>query len=275
MVDRINNINKNYGLAASVCSIAELATNFLPQDSLPLKLTQNSLGAARNYFQYNIYKRDNDELGKDKRERPLAYNIGSIACFLETKINPILVPLSTFFTDKDISNFFTILWWRIRLCCEGIKIPYIKLKTFKYLFSRDINLQRLFILDFEKKLSPILGAVGSVTHTIFTPLQWVLEDNKFINSLAQVGNATQHLVYLLKFNFNSLVKFRKEKKKEDLILFTLGVGTNFLNIVSPIIPLLKLREDVQNVLLKAAQGLNQTFFSIRRYFIGKEILQAA
>ena len=89
------NHNKGfYSLVLATASLSfELLKLFFEKDSLVFKGISAAKEVSlrvRGRLQYDLYSKDNDDLGYDKKYRPSAANIGGIACFLEREVNPIL-----------------------------------------------------------------------------------------------------------------------------------------------------------------------------------------
>ena len=128
---RINPINPNYqnnrnwaiankkkGRHATLCAIGSTAIGCMKtvteKDSLTnrvLDCGQKVLDGLRNLEQYSLYKREDDDLDFDKRQRPIAGNVGQLACGYETKVNPVAVPLSAIVGGKFGESYNIISNW--------------------------------------------------------------------------------------------------------------------------------------------------------------------
>ena len=135
--------NKNigpYSFIAGSCGTACGLIKTLIKDhssfsNKTLGFIQSLFFGVRSFLQYYLYKQNDDDLGFDKKIRPHAGNIGEIACEIETKLNPILLPITSLINEniKDayssISHYANAQWWRTRLMSD--QIEWQKLKFLK------------------------------------------------------------------------------------------------------------------------------------------------
>ncbi|MBI2996058.1 MAG: hypothetical protein HYY52_05065 [Candidatus Melainabacteria bacterium] len=133
--------NKKKGFNATACALGSTAIScvktFTEKDSSLnwiLDIGQKTLDALRNLEQYLLYKRDDDDLDFDKRNRPIAGNVDQLACAYETKVNPIAVPLASVIGGKTgeayntISNWLSSMWWRVRPACGELQCGIFTLR---------------------------------------------------------------------------------------------------------------------------------------------------
>ena len=210
---------KNATIYAVGATIAGCTKILAEKDSITytlLNFGHKTLEAFRNLEQYLMYKRNDDDVAKDKATKPLAGTIGSIASNYETIINPIALPLSTFLNEKwgesyaSISNWLSSFWWRFRLCFEKINLKSLKLlpSSIKYLSSNDKDRRNKALQLIQNSLSPILGVLGSFFIGLFVPIRaWKKltgNENKWLDACADSGMLTQHIRYLTKFTLEEL-----------------------------------------------------------------------
>ncbi len=273
-----------YGLSATTLGCIKTLIN---EDSFSYKtldLFQSTFLGLRSNQQYSIYSRKkDDDLGFDEVHRPHAANIGELACFIEKKINPIALPLTTALGNEVKESYHLIahlanaLWWRSRLFSQ--KISWKLFKHIPRLFQQLINStnKNLVTNQISEIVSPSLGLIGFAFCGLFTPIKSWLKfkgtENKIIDSLASVGTATQHLIYFFKFTLPQIFHFQENNKYEHKKLFNMGICANALNIGLPIIDLLSFENGflnkAQRLYKELASGFTMAFFSSRRYFMGK------
>ena len=121
----INNKKRGkYAALSEACSIGlSVAKSFTEEDSLlnkSIDFTQKALDVSRDYNQYSIYLRDDDDVGEDTKNKPFVGEIGKAACFVEKNINPWLIPLSFLVGEKakegytSIAHYLNSLyWWQV------------------------------------------------------------------------------------------------------------------------------------------------------------------
>ena len=245
----------------------------------------------RNYFQYSLYSRkEDDDLGDDIHKRPLAANIGEIACFIEKKVNPFLLPITRLLGERisesynSIAHLANALWWRTRFCSNKINWGILN-QTFinnaKTLFDKNLRYRSGATEDMEKALTPILGLIGIGTMSLFNPIKSFSElfglKNKLINFMASVGICTQHLAYLFRFSLPQLWEAQEKNKTNNKILAATGLTANTLNIALPLVEFLPSDNSFLGTFHKLYQelatGFTAAFFSTRRHFMGKEWLE--
>lgn len=290
--------NKNIGsysfIAGSCGTACGLIKTLIKDDSSfsnkTLGLIQSLFFGARGFFQYYLYKQNDDDLGFDKKNRPHAENIGEIACEIETKLNPIFLPVTSLVNEniKDayssISHYANAQWWRLRFLSEKIDWKIFDkdfISLIGELKSQDIEREEKASKEIIKKTSPPLGLLGFIFTGLFTPIKAFLKlmgsDNRMINSLTALGQTTQHIVYFFKFTLNELFKAQRNNSINSKLLFGLGIGANVLNIFSPFVELISSENSfinkIQKIYRELASGLTMGFFSFRRYNNGKEWLE--
>lgn len=284
--------NKAKGLNATLSAISSTVIGsikvFVERDSLKYKLLnfgQKVLEALRNLEQYLIYKEDDDDVGFDKKNRPLAGKVGAFAAGYETKINPIAVPIAALLPEKIsnsyevISNWFNAIWWRFRLCFQ--KINFLELKELpkeiKKLFQADLIKRNDALCKIRDILIPYLGYWGSFATGLFVPIKaWhklMGNENKWVNASADSGFLSQHEYYFVRFTLDELFKAQENNNKYSWYLFGVGLVTNIMNITLPIIDVLPLNNKVKNIWRELALGLTRIFFSSRRHINGNQWLQ--
>ena len=281
--------NKTKGRNSTLCAVSSTALGitktFTKEGSFVNRLLdsgQKILDVIRNLEQYLLYKRDDDDLGFDKVKRPIAANVGELACNYEIKINPVVLPVFAIIGGrfgeayKEISNWVNSMWWRLRPACE--KIKWNELKTLpiwiKRLLSQDISQKqnsREFLKD---NLSPFFGLAGCFLTGIFIPIKaWNIlkgNENKWINACADSGTLSQHLYYFVGFTLDELFKAQKTNNKNNWYLFGIGLAANTMNILRPLIDILPLSDKTKTLWNELTQGLARIFFSSRRYIKGGE-----
>lgn len=285
--------NKNKGLCAAglaagntIIGCTKSLTNEETFLYKALTVIQAIISGIRNWLQYFLYSFKDDDLDFDRKNRPHAANIGEIACHIETKINPILLPATTLLNKEFqeayncISHYLNQMWWRIRPASEKINWKAFNstfLETFKELFDPDIERRKKATKEIEKTIAPILGLSGAFFSGVFMPIKAFLKlsgtENKIIECLTSVGQLTQHTLYLFKFTLPNLWEAQKKNKSSSKILFGLGAAANMTNITTPIIDVLPLRNTVKRLLREVASGLTSIFFSTRRHVLGMETLE--
>lgn len=286
----IANINKGrnatvYALGSTAIGVAK---TFTEKDSFKywiLNIGQKICDALRNLEQFLLYGRDDDDLAFDKKNRPIAGNIGQAACGYEIKINPVAIPVASLIGGKIgeayhvIANWLSSMWWRIRPAC--LKINWKELKLFPIilnkLFDRNIK-QRQKAQEFLKdNLSPFWGLMGCFCIGIFVPIKaWNKlkeNENKWIDAVADGGLLSQNLHYLIGFTLDELFKAQETNNKNSWYLAGVGLAANTMNICLPIIDILPLSEKTKILWKELAQGLSRIFFSSRRNIKGNEWLE--
>lgn len=202
---------------------------------------EGALAGIRNYNQYSLYSRTDDDVYVDKKQNPFAFKLGKIACFTERYIDPWFLTLSKLFRDDDaietLAHLPRDLYWRSRVFVDN---P----------FYRTLGYIGFFSVAFLSTTRSILKLSGL--------------ENRFINFLAGVGFAVHHIIYFLKFT----------KPAENIKLKTLGVVTNGLNLGLPAISVLPVNSSFKNILCDAAKALTMCFFSFRRYLHGEKALMS-
>lgn len=283
--------NKLRGKRAAICEGISLACAalkaFTDDDSKANEVfdfSQKCLDAGRNYEQYSLYIRDDDDVGKDKKEKPFCGKVGHCASFIEKNINWWLRPLS-FLCGKKIqegycliSNYLNSIWWRLRLCFEKINWKTFKIlpTRIKELFSGKANEMQEACEDIKNLVMPFLGWIGVVSIGIFTPIKSGLKfkehDNKLVNSLASLGFASQNIYYFFKFTLPEYFDIKSKRSNNSKLLFSLGLVSNITNALLPLLELIP-HDKSRNLLTETAQGLNRLFFSIRRNILGNNWLE--
>ena len=221
-----------YGLSATTLGCIK---TLISEDSFSYKtldLFQSALLGLRSNQQYSIYSRKkDDDLGFDEAHRPHAANIGELACFIETKINPIALPLTTALGNEvkesyhSIAHLANALWWRMRLCSKKICWSnFVELpRIIKQLFHRNLLTRKVAVEDMENIITPALGLMGFTFCGLFTPIKSWFKfkgiENKTIDALSSVGIATQHLIYFFKFTLPQIFYFQENKKSEHKQLY--------------------------------------------------------
>ncbi len=271
-----------YGLSATTLGCIKTVTNENSSLNKILNLFQSVFFGLRSNEQYNIYSRKDDDLGFDETHRPHAANIGEIACFIEKKINPIALPLTSLFGSEikdsyhSIAHLANALWWRNRLHSNKIKwrrfkhMPKLLYKLIRY-SNKDVTSKQI-----SEIITAPLGLLGFAFCGLFTPIKSWLKfkgsENTIINSLSSIGIATQHLIYFFKFTLPNLWDFKEKEKNENKILFNIGAAANTLNIGLPIIDLFPFENSflskAQKLYRELASGSTMAFFASRRYFMG-------
>ncbi len=252
---------------------------------------QSAAYGIRNHFQYSIYSRkDDDDLGEDLHKRPHAANVGEVACEIEKKINPFLLPLSSLFNKdirdgyQSIAHLANALWWRIRFCSEKIKWSLLNrnlIDKFKSLFDQDIEERKQATNEIRTAITPLFGLIGAGAVGLFTPIKAFLEfigtESKLINFFANIGAATQHAIYFFKFTLPELWNAQEKESKDSKLLSTIGLGANSMNIALPVIDALPFNTGALSVAQKlfreVATGFTVTFFSTRRNILGRQWLK--
>jgi hypothetical protein len=284
--------NKTKGRNATFCAIGSTITGcaktFTDKDSFInriLDLGQKLSESLRNFEQYSLYKREDDDLDFDKRQRPIAGNVGELACNYETRVNPIAVPGFSLIGGNigeaygTISNWFNSMWWRLRPACQKINWTKIKLLDlyFKKLFHHQLKQRQNAQVFLKDHLPPFFGLVGCFCTGIFMPIKaWKkLKDNenKWIDALSDGGFSSQHAYYLVRFTLEELFKAQGSNSKNSWYLVGAGLAANTINIFLPLVDLLPLNERTKTLWKELAQGLTRIFFSSRRLIKGKEWLE--
>ena len=284
--------NKVKGRNATACAVSSTvigcAKTFTEKGSSTnwiLDIGQKILDALRNLEQYLLYKRKDDDLDFDERQRPIAGNVGQLACNYETKVNPVALPLSAIIGGKfgeaysTISNWFNSMWWRIRPACQKInwdKLSRIPLKIRK-LFDKNIK-QRQKTREFLKdNLSPFFGLMGCFCMGIFLPIKaWNKlkeNENKWIDAVADGGMLSQHAYYFVGFTLDELFKAQAIGNKNSWYLAGVGAAANIMNIALPLVDVLPLGDRTKALWKELAQGLGRLFFSSRRCINGNAWLE--
>lgn len=302
-VDFIWGENRNWALANKTIGLHSLASGLIGTASGCIKactdegsflytacrFIQSIAYGFRNYFQYSLYSRKDDDLGEDIHKRPYAANIGEAACFVEKKINPLALPLAFLFGKKisesydSIAHLTNALWWRVRLCSEKIVWRDFNRKFFrkiKDLINPDINKRKLATKEIKMIITPFLGIIGTFMMGVFTPIKSFLRlrgiESKPINFFSEMGVLSQHLIYLFKFSLPQLWETQEKDKANDKMLAFTGLCANTLNIALPVIELLPSNETFlgkfQKLHRELATGFTAAFFSTRRYLLGREKL---
>lgn len=285
-------VNKTKGRNATFCAVSSTALGCIKtvteKDSFinrTLDFGQKVSEAFRNLEQYSLYKRENDDLDLDKRQRPLAGNIGDIACNYETKVNPIAVPGASLIGGNIgeaysiISNWFNAIWWRIRPACEKLDVEKLKLVPFyaRRLCHKQLQERKQARKSLTEIIAPIFGLGGCFFAGIFIPIKtWnKLKENetKWIDSCADSAFLTQHSLYFLKFTLDELFEAQKTNNNNRWYLFGAGLAANIMNIGLPLVNILPVSDRTKTLWRELAQGLSRIFFSSRRLIKGKEWLE--
>ena len=180
--------NHRNGICALVSGAGSTVLNCL-QDCTEDITTNKILGFGksflsgfRNKFEYSIYSGANDDLEEDKTLRPEAAKVGQIACFIEKKINPWLLPALAILggnmeeSYNSIANWFNAMWWRARLCYEHMnwkkttKLP----SYFNVLFQKDLSTKKEAANNIVEIIKPFLGWVGAAFTGLFIPAKSAL-----------------------------------------------------------------------------------------------------
>ena len=283
----INQVNKNYGFRSFVlglgCTTVGVLKDCVNEESKLNKVLgfgEKILEGTRFNQQYSIYGRKDDDLGYDTEHRPHAANIGEIACNIEQKLNPFLLPVSECFDEnlrqaiEEISHYPTSLWWRARLFSTKIdwnsvcELP----EHFKDLCNGDLVDKNIAVGKIDDTVSSILGMIGFAAMGIFQPIKsWNKFkgiENRIIDGLANIGLATQNVAYFFRFTVPQLLNKNKE-------MFVLGAAGNVMNAGLPVIDILQNNKKVTAIYKKLTQGLTMAFFSRRRKLMGESDLNAA
>lgn len=285
--------NKIKGRNATLCAVGSTVVGciktFTEKGSFAnriLDFGQKVLEGLRNLEQYLLYGRGDDDAAKDKATKPLAGLVGSIACTYETKVNPLALPLTSAVGGKVgeaysvISNWFNLMWWRLRLAVEKINWELLKAIPvyFKRLFHNDLNKRKDALKEIKDIISPIFGLAGSFFVGIFVPIKaWnkLKEDeNKWIEALADSGVMTQHAAYVARFTLEELFKAQETGNKNSWYLAGIGAAGNIMNIALPLVNVLPFNERTKILWRELAQGLARIFFSSRRNINGNEWISA-
>ncbi len=284
--------NKNKGRNATLCAIGSTAIGCMKtvteKDSLTSRVLdcgQKVLDMLRNLEQYLLYKRDDDDLDFDKRNRPIAANVGQLACEYETKVNPAALPASAIIGGKFgeaysiISNWFSSMWWRLRPACQKINWSQLKLlpQMFSGLFDKDIEQKQRTQKFLKENLSPFFGLAGCFCMGIFLPIKaWnklMGNESKWIDACADGGLSSQHAYYGVGFTLDELFKAQATENKNSWYLAGVGGAANIMNICLPLVDILPLGEKTKTLWKELAQGLARIFFSSRRCINGNQWLE--
>ncbi|GEM_PF-4517895 len=285
--------NKNKGRHATLCAIgstvigcAKTCTETGSLANKVLDVGQKGLDAFRNLEQHLLYKRDDDDLGFDKRERPIAGNVGQLACDYETKVNPVALPTAAIIGGNageaysTMSNWGSSMWWRVRPACQEINWDEVKTlpRWIKKLFDRDIGQRQRAQKFLKENLSPFFGLIGCFCTGIFLPIKaWnklMGNENKWIDACADGGLFSQHTYYAVGFTLDELFKAQETKNKYSWYLAGIGAAGNTMNMCLPLIDVLPLGDKTKTLWKELATGLARIFFSSRRNIKGNEWLMA-
>lgn len=287
-------LNRKNGSYSFVCGVAGTTAGCLKagldEDSKLYKVLNflHSLAyGLRNYFQYSIYSGKTDDLEEDKIKKPYRAKIGSVGCFIEKKVNPILLPISSLFGEK-VRNIYTelahlpnFLWWRIRLCKGDMNLRDLKdiFQYFVQLFKAKSPTTRNKLVDkIEKKVTSFLALLGSLTMGIFRPIKAINlfkdSENRLVNFFNNLSFASQHAIYLLRFSLPEYFKAKQNYSNNSKLLSFLGLGANFMNIGLPVVEALPFENRffkvAQKIYNELATGFTVSFFSSRRHFMEKQ-----
>lgn len=249
------------------------------------KLAKEVSLRVRGHLQYDIYRQKNDDLGDDESRKPISAGLGQIACFVERFVNPVVLPASTLIGDNFLNGLTLLttlpnnLWWRSRPFEEGIKWKETFSKEtwshVKNLFSGDDWEKREEArINVRDRLQPVLGLYGFFTMAIFTPLKAINkfkgETSKFIDFFTATSFVSQHLMYFVKYTLDDLHKSKVKNLEGFGKLFHLGVVTNAMNLVSPLVKLLPAGEGLLGRLISDFENLPFTahYFAARRWLRG-------
>ena len=284
--------NNSKGRNATICAVSSTAIGcvktFVEKDSFTnrvLDIGQKVLDGLRNKEQYTLYKREDDDLDYDKRNRPIAANLGTVACQVETNVNPIALPFSSLLPENvresysSICNWFSSMWWRARPASEKINWKCLKLLPLDLagLFDAHLDQRRQSQRALTDNLSPFFGLMGCFCMGIFVPIRaWNKlkeNENKWIDAAADGGLLSQHTYYFVKFTLDELFKAQETSNKNSWYLFGAGLAANTMNISLPLVDVLPLSEKTKTLWKEFSQGLARTFFSSRRNIKGNEWLE--
>src|SRR3989338_5681873 len=280
------------GLIGTTCGCIKACTDETSFLNKFFGFIQSIAYGFRNYFQYSIYSRkEDDDLGEDIHKIPFAAKFGEVACFIEKNVNPFALPIINLLGKRasesynSISHLANALWWRGRLFLNrsNWEFPNKNLIYFlKDLFDSDIEEKDLAAKEIEKIIAPICGITGFFTTSVFNIIKasfkLVNRENKIINFLASVGTMTQHIDYLFRFSLTALINYQGGKSQSNnKLLASLGFTANTLNIALPLVEFFPSDNTFlgkfHNLYQELATGFTAAFFSTRRHFMGKEWLE--
>ena len=290
-------LNRNYGFWSFALASGAVALRFadsvINSDSKVLSFFGEVALRTRGNLQYGIYEQGADDKGFDlgansRTDRPLAANVGTLACFIERFINPIILPLSCLGLEKNIHKGIVLLttlpnnlWWRIRAASEGtITLKNINklFESAKDIFHSDLNKREKARLAVTKVNTPLMGLVGLVTMAIATPLQAIYrilgKESKLVDVLAAVPFFTQHLVYFFKYTMDDFNKAEyysrkgdKDKASDYKTSAYIGTSANAMNIL---LPFAQMFAGESNVLKNLSDFIpTMVYFANRRKFRGE------
>ena len=245
-----------------------------------------------NCLQYFLFARDDDVLGSDEKNNPIAANTGKIASFTEKYIEPVAKPLTVFLepnlqeASNDALSFFDVFYWKLRFIMDKIDFRNLKLLPglVKDLFNRNTNVEvkNRRTQNIVNITMSLLASVGSACIGVFTPIKIFLnlinKENRIINSLGACGKSIINLLYFFKFTLEWYWKGIIKKDKSCHALFGLGATANVLNVALPAIELLPKEEggflDKFSRLWKSlASNSALLFWGLRRNKLGNEWLK--
>ena len=203
---------------------------------------------------------------------------------------------------------FSFLKQRLRTLLQvkdDESVPGKIYKLSRGLFSSDINTVEKSALILNETFAPLLGIAGFFTSLIGVPLHGILTLGKAkdylppfmvkaVDSFSTLGQATQHLLYALRFSTTEYVQAKKtvemlnkvkggtEEQRQEFSrlandrynLAAAGLAANFLNILLPVTRLfggenlpIKI---IKSLTYEGANGVSQYFFSRRRELRGRK-----
>ncbi len=285
-----------YSLALAVASSSlGLLKVFVGKESPIYKLISFSKEAAlrtRGHLQYSLYTEDVDDLGYDKRNRPFAAKIGTLACNIEKYINPVLLPITSLLGENIkegmslVTTLANNLWWRARPMEEGINWDSIKSKSLinnmKSVFSSTLPLEKRekARVDVVKTISPLLGSIGYYAMALFAPMKAINKfmgtENKLVNLGLSTSFVTQHLMYFFKYTMEDLHLSKKDKPQGFKESFYLGLSANLMNMLLPLVKILPVENSVLKTFSDSFEDLITTpeYFANRRRIRGKNWLES-
>ena len=245
-----------------------------------------------NCLQYYLFARDDDVLGSDEKNNPVAANAGKVASFTEKYIEPVAKPLTVFLepnlqeASNDALSFFDVLYWKLRFIMDKVDFKNLKLlpSMVRDLFNSNLSIKEKAKVtdDAVKIMKSFLASIGSICIGVFTPIKVFLniidKENRIINSLGAVGKAAINILYFFYFTLPFLWKGNIKKDKDCHALFGLGTTANALNLALPAIELLPKEEN--SFLDKSSRAWKSLasnsallFWGMRRNKLGNEWLE--